>query len=160
MPTINFTGVEAGKFDPIPASIYDATVYSIEFKTKKDDAGGPGFYEWQFAIQEGEYKGRRQWMNTSLKPQALWKLMETIQAFGIEVPKGPFNFEPEQFFGKPCRIKVTLGTWEGKPSNNVDTVMPPKGNVVPGPGSSVGMKTAATPGTPAPQQKAAGLFGR
>jgi hypothetical protein len=124
MPKINFEGVQSSNFEQIPAGIYPATVFSIEYKKARDKPNGVGYYEWQFAIQSDDHKSRRLWMNTSLEPQALWKLKDTIEAFGSKVPDGEFEFEPEGFFGKPCMIKVTTATYNGKDTNNVDDVLP------------------------------------
>jgi hypothetical protein len=121
VPKLDFSDVQ--DFAAIPKGIYNATVFSIELKKAQGD--GSDYYSWQFAIQDEGFKNRRVWMNTSLKPQALWKLKATLESLDGAPIKGEFDFNPTAYFGRPCSI--SLGTQEypvgsGKMSNTVEDV--------------------------------------
>jgi len=148
MPKLDFS--KAQSFDAIPIGVYDATVFGIELKKANTD--GSDYYAWQFAIQNEGFKNRRVWTNTSVKLNALWKLKEMLEALDGVPIKGEFDFEPQKYFGRPCKIKLGLDEYpkgSGKFQNTVDTVYPVGAQAQTLTAGDIGKVTAASIAGPA-----------
>ena len=121
---VDFTGVETGgDFELLPEGMYPATVFEIKEKVAKES--GKPMLEFTFKLVN--QNNRRMWANYSLQPSALWKLKSTLLALGIPPKKleGELEFEPQDLLGRECILEVTIGTWNGKQSNEVKDVHAP-----------------------------------
>lgn len=67
-------------FAPIPAGRYRVRVSSIDIRQSKSSQFQ--YVNWEMEVDAGDYVGRKLWTNTSFSPKALWKLKETLIAFG------------------------------------------------------------------------------
>lgn len=126
---VNFTDVETGGFDPIPNGTYLAKVTDAEIRESGPAAKNPGaqYINWEFTIQEGEHQGRRQWLNTSLLPQALFGLKGLLAATGKytqEQIDAELDFELEDVFGSDVKIVVSTREYDGEKRNEVKRVKP------------------------------------
>jgi hypothetical protein len=100
---IDMTGATAIT-ELIPEATYPAKVKACKFVPKAKSSGNP-YLEFQFTIPE--FPKRTFWRNYSLQPQALWALKEMlVNAFGMEVPDGEFEFEPSDTLGLDCQIVI------------------------------------------------------
>lgn len=120
---VDFTGVEG--IEAIPDGRYPAIVAVVEEKTSAKDKP---YISWQFEIAEGEYKGRKMFNNTSLQPQALWKVKETIVALGIPIKGNKIKINDNDLIGLTCDLMIGQREWEGQMRNEVRQVLPPSGN--------------------------------
>lgn len=124
---VNFTDVKTNDFDAIPAGTYAAKVTDGEIRESGENAKNPGaqYINWEFTIQEGEYQGRKQWMNTSLLPQALFGLKGLLAAtgrFSSDQIDGDLDFEIEQVLGSDVKIVVRQKQYQGETQNEVKRV--------------------------------------
>jgi len=115
---VDFTGVSSG-FEKIEPGTYLARVKGIE--QKMSQAGKP-YLNWSFTIVGGTYDGRVAFYMTSLAPNALWKLKDTlIKAFGFtkEDLAGEFDFDPIDLIGQECALVVGEEEYQGEMRDRV-----------------------------------------
>jgi hypothetical protein len=82
--------------------------------TLEDSQSGSKYLKWELTIGMGDYKGNKLWHNTSLKPNALWNLRNTILACGVECPKSAQTIDTDKFIGKVVGVTVAHEEYEGK----------------------------------------------
>lgn|SRR5262249_12408195 len=113
---VNFdTEVSTGDWPP--AGPHTARVTKCDSQTAKTD-GSPMLY-WEFEVEDGDgNKYRRVWTNTSLKPNALWKLRDLVQACGVF--PGPDGFQRSAMLGRMLKIWVEHETFCEKHRANND----------------------------------------
>lgn len=115
---LDFTGVSSG-FECLPAGIYEGEVKKVELKTNKAGDGQYLNFEWEVTDEEG--KAHKVWDIASLKPQALWKLKQVMEAFGMDV-EGSIDLEPEEFVGQQAQLTLEIDQYQGKDKNVVKEV--------------------------------------
>lgn len=128
---VNFADVEDG-FKPIPAGTYRARVTDGELRESGPNSKNPGseYINWEFTISHGDFEGRKQWLNTSLLPHALFGLKGLIAATGKftdeELASDDFDFDINELLeGNPeVMIVVNQSEYEGETRNNVKRVKP------------------------------------
>ncbi len=116
----DFTNVGEGPGTQVPDGDYVCKVSKITV-----EQGDKGKYlKWEFKIAVGDEKGKSLFDNTSLTPQSLFNLRNTIIACGIDVPKSAFAVDTDKYIGKV--IGITTGTREytkdGKKKTATDVV--------------------------------------
>lgn len=115
---VDFTGVSSG-FEKIEPGTYLARVESIE--QKMSQAGKP-YLNWKFNLVGGEYDGRKAFYMTSLSPNALWKLKDTlINAFGFSTEDlaGAFDIDVEDLIGQECALIIGEEEYQGEMRDRV-----------------------------------------
>lgn len=119
---LDFTGVPDS--NTVPAGTYNAAVFGIELKPNK--AGDGTNMNWQFKIQGGEQDGRSVFTIMSLKPNALWKLKQTLKNIAPEIDTNAVaDLDTDTLLGKTCRVVVEISTYEGQERNNIKSVLAP-----------------------------------
>ena len=108
-------------FAPLEPGIYYARLTGVEAKTAST---GNAMWVWAFEISRGDKTGKKQWVNTVLVENAMWKLGQVFDAFGV-----PTDTDTDELIGKEVRIEVsqrTIGAGQraGQIGNNVDNVLP------------------------------------
>lgn len=123
---VDFSGVDSSGFDPIPSGTYVAKVTDGELRESGPNSKNPGsqYINWEFTIQEGEYQGRKQWLNTSLLPQALFGLKGLLAATGKFDVDGDLDFDIEDVIGSDVAIVVKTKTYDDELRNEVKKVKP------------------------------------
>lgn len=105
-----------------PAGPHTAKVVKIEMQDSKSTPGAKMLY-WEFEVQtEGGEKYRRVWTNTSLQPQALWKLRDLVNACGVFPSAEGFN--KSECLGRLLKIWITHEEYQGKTMAKVDDYAP------------------------------------
>lgn len=121
---VNFTDVQTG-FEPIPSGHYLCYVTDGELGTAGEGAKHPGseYINWTLTVAQGPLEGRKVFTNTTLLPHALFGLKGLLAATGKwskeELDSGEFEFEIEDVIGTQVIAIVTVGTYQGEPTNNV-----------------------------------------
>ena len=122
--SVDFTDVESNEYEPIPEGRYQATVFDVEQKPSK--SSDFPYLNWQFKIQGGDYDGRRVFMMTSLKPNALWKLKDVLDEIAPEIDtSGKLDLDLTELMGLNCRVEVIQEEYKGDMKNRVDDVFAP-----------------------------------
>jgi len=120
---VDFTNVGDGSFAPLPEGKYEATVFEVEQRVSQNS--GQPYLNWQFKIMGGEYDGRRAFYMTSLQPQALWKLKQTLSRLGYtkEELEGAFELDLTDLPGKECTILIGHEQYNGETRDRVLDVL-------------------------------------
>lgn len=138
IPT-SFADVESKSFDPLPVGRYPAKVTELMYNEENpSEAKGP-YVAWTFEVTEGEYMGRKAFLNSSLqvadeatgKKDARWATMRILTALGFseeEVKSKEWDFEdPEvvdELIGRDCVISIGHQKFEGETKQRVRRVLP------------------------------------
>lgn len=119
---IDFSGVENQDYQVIPEGVYNCTVYDVAIKTSKNS--GKDYISWVFSIvDECDYRGRKVFNNTSLQPQALWKLKEVLDAIGVKADS-VVELDLGSYIGKILKVKIGITSYNGSDTNEVQKVEP------------------------------------
>lgn len=106
--SVDFTGVESGG-KAVPDGEYLLECASCE--EKESDNGV--YFSWKWRVADGEAKGGIIYDNTSLQPQALWRLKGLLECMGIKAD-GKMSLNPEAYKGKFVRASVANEKYQGK----------------------------------------------
>jgi hypothetical protein len=125
---VDFTDVQAG-FEAIPAGWYKVAITDGEERTSGENAKNPGapYINWELTIQEGEFNGRKVWVNTSLLPQALFSLKGMMAATGKwseEELNQSLEFDIPDLIGERCQCKVAVRKYNDEDRNDVKGFRP------------------------------------
>ena len=130
MPKLNKTTAKAvdsakSTFEALEEGIYAAVLDSVE--VKGPGASGYEYWSWKFVnlvnVESGEKAPGSQWVNTSLSPDAQWKMKEVFDAFGV-----PSDTDTDTLLGESALLVVSQrpieqGARMGEIGNQVDRVM-------------------------------------
>lgn len=110
---VDFSGVESSGSRHVEDGEYLAQVVSVE--QQEGESSGQPYLAWKWKIlEEGDAKNATVYDNTSLTPQALWRLRNLLESIGEEVPDGRMRLVLDKYVGRKCRIEVTNETYQGK----------------------------------------------
>lgn len=114
--SVDFTGVEAsGKVEEGRQLVtVDGTP-----EVKTSDNSGSDYINWKFKA-----KGGAIYHTTSLQPQALWNLRNTLEALGLEVPEGAMELDLSEVDGLELGIEVENETYQGKKRPRIIDIFP------------------------------------
>jgi hypothetical protein len=71
----------------------------LEVTREKSKEEGNPYLKWKLKGMEGAAKGKTFFFNTSLLPQSLWKLRETLIGLGVEVPEDEIELNLDDLEG-------------------------------------------------------------
>lgn len=109
---VDFTGVESGGGRSLPDGDYDFVV--DEVTEEIGESSDEPYLKWVLKVASGSHRGVKVWENTSLQPQALWKLRGLLEAMGHQVD-GKFTLRPlSQFDGEALRCRIENEEYNGK----------------------------------------------
>jgi hypothetical protein len=123
--TINLADVKEMKFENVPKGTYSAVVNSAELQMSQ--SSGKPMIAWKFEITDGEFKGRKLPFWTSFSQKALPGTKANIGRLAPEIIATAFK--PEKlcnegyFTGKPCRIRVDLGEYNGEKRSQIKQIL-------------------------------------
>ncbi len=110
----------------IEVGVYAMRVLDVEKQVSK---AGNDMWTWTFVVT-GDDKGKacdadgtelKLW--TALTPAALWKLIEVVQALGIEVVDGKIKAKKKDLVGKTCFGNVEMREYQGRDVPSLDKCM-------------------------------------
>lgn len=109
--TVDFSGVESGGGRAVPDGNYTVRVKEI---TEEESRDGNPYLKWIWTVTEGPCKGANIYDNTSLQPQALWRLKTLLECLGQEVPDSSLDLNLGDLVGSETDAEITNETYEGK----------------------------------------------
>jgi hypothetical protein len=116
---IDFTNIEGPRDFP-PDGPWTAKVTKVESQKSKE--GNPMLL-WQLSVTDEEgTEFRPVFYNTSLLPQAIWKLRDWVNALGIF--PGAEGFQKSACVGRSLKVWIRNEEYQGKPSCKVDDFAP------------------------------------
>lgn len=117
----NFDFSKIDTFETLPQGEYTCFLFDVNVKpTSKGDQ----MYVLVLKVAEGEYKGRQLFCNLPVLPQTMWKIKETLEAFGAEIPKKAVQVDFDDYLGKKCVAVVDHREWNGKMKEDVQNLIP------------------------------------
>jgi hypothetical protein len=125
MPIIDGSSIK--DLPPIPAGIYGASFEEFELK----DGPKGSYYSMTFAVKDDDtdFDGRKVFRNISLSAQSLWAFKRAALSLGAseEEFEGELDTDEllEGLLHNACRVKVSVGEYEGRPNNSVDQILAP-----------------------------------
>ena len=96
----------------------------VDFEKTTSKSGNPQ-YVWQFLIIAGPSKNVQLKYWTSLLPQARWKIVEALEAIGIQASGTIARFKRSDIVGRVCIIDVAHEDFDGRTTHKVTKVYPP-----------------------------------
>ena len=118
--TVDFSKVEDSSFETIAPGRYVAKIEEI---TKEEGTKAP-YLKWSLKIMSGGAKGLHINHITTLSPNALFGLRDTLIALGVKVPKSAVAIDPDKFVGKELGIEVFIKKQDDKEYANIKKVFP------------------------------------
>lgn len=91
----------------------------VECEVKTSDNTGNDYINWKLKT-----KGGTIYHTTSLQPQALWNLRNTLEAMGLEVPQSPLDLDLDEYPGLELGIEVENEVYQGKKRPRIIDVFP------------------------------------
>lgn len=88
-------------------------------------AGNP-MWTWTFTIIEGPYSGEDFKIFTAITPAAIWKLTETLNAFGLVEKGKPVQFTRDDVLNTMVYMDVVADEYQGQPRASLERVRPYK----------------------------------
>jgi hypothetical protein len=111
---VDFEGVESGGGQrAVPDGVYSVKVAQAPTKEEGSESG-EAYLSWKFAITKGKQKGATLYDNTSLQPQALWKLKSLLEAMGEEVPDSTLRLVPSEYVDRELNVEVVNEEYNGR----------------------------------------------
>lgn len=121
--TVDMTGVDwksgGGSFHITPGD-YPMKVTKVEFTQSKADND---MFVFQFEGTGGKAKGKAFYMHCTLTEKSLWKLGQTLDALGVEVPNGPMEIDCDELVDLECTGIVEDDEYEGKVRSKLDRII-------------------------------------
>lgn len=118
----------------VPAGVYPAVVSGTYYHVS--GAGNPSI-RWVLSVNDSEFRGRELSYYTGLGQSALWRFWDVMKALGIgeEIldDQGDLLIAWDEdtqvitspnVIGKPCRISVIEGSYEGRKRAEIDDIFP------------------------------------
>jgi len=116
--TVDFTNVESREV--LPEGEYIVKVADIEVRE-----GQKGNYlNWTLEVATGQFEGRKVFNSTSLSPQSLWVLRNTLEALGVKTNSSKFQMDLNSYIGLTMGIRLEHKVFEGKKRAKVVDVFP------------------------------------
>lgn len=128
---INFSGASEG-FAPVKAGYYRAKAMSLELKTAGEKAKNPGSPYVEVVFQLLDRNNRRAWHNWSLLRDQLWRMkQDLVNAYGFDPEQFDEDFEldPDDVIDEEVILQLTVGSYQGRPSNNITAILPKDADV-------------------------------
>jgi hypothetical protein len=115
-------GVEARV--TLPEDDYRVKVAEIT----QEEGQNADYLKWKWEVVSGKFKGKFIYDNTSLAPQALWRLANLLTAMGQDVPDDDLELDFEELKGTEVMAVVHHEDYEGRPQAKVADYYPVDGD--------------------------------
>ena len=113
---VDFTGVEASGNHP--EGRFLLTVEGVP-EIKTSESSGNDYINWKFKSSKGTV-----WHMTSLAPQALFNLRNTLESLGVEVEESAMDIDLTELDGLTCGGEVEFETYQGKKKSRLIDIFP------------------------------------
>ena len=102
----------------------DYLVKVVEITEEIGQDSGKPFLSWSLEITTGKFVGKRLRHITSLQPQALFNLRNTLEALNVEVPDSVSDIDLDALEGMEMGVGVEVETYQGNKQSKVVDVFP------------------------------------
>ena len=117
---------------PVPPGIHLAKVSGLPELTTSSK--GTRQLRFPVTVSSGEHEGKSMDVYRPLgSPRAWGRLMGTLDALKVKYEADPVSrklkFDPAEFLGKECKIRVERRSWQGRDRTRVTDIFPPDAEV-------------------------------
>ncbi len=102
----------------------DYLVKVLEITEEEGQDSGKPYLAWNLEITTGKFAGKRLKHITSLQPQALFNLRNTLEALNVEVPDSVSDIDLDALEGLEMGVGVEVETYQGNKQSKVVDVFP------------------------------------
>jgi len=113
--SVDFTGVKGS--NRVPEGEYKVKVVAITME--ESEKSEQPYLKWELEITEGKHKGKKLYHITSLQPQALFNLRNTLEALGVEVEEKAMKLNLNDYIGLEMGVVVEIETYQGNARSRV-----------------------------------------
>lgn len=119
---VDFEGVETGGGSGfhIPPGTYGMEVEAVKKSISSNDNE---MFEWHFRGTQGKAKGKLFYFYTTFTPSSLYKLRETLEGLGIEVPDSRLKIRPRELKGLEGVGEVVDDEYQGKVRSKLERIL-------------------------------------
>ena len=110
----------------IPEGIYVGKCIDVTKGTARS-SGNP-MWTWDLVIIEGPYAGTDFKLFTAITPAAIWKLAETLDAFGVNT-QGAIKFTRKDIIDTMVEMKVVRDEYNDQPRMSIQKLLPYSGGI-------------------------------
>lgn len=119
--TVDFNDIEETTFEAIPQGLYSCIIADCSF-SYSSSAGNP-MWTLILEVRDGEFAGRKLYSHLVFAGKGLGFTKRILSRIAPEILESPFDSDDEevmiQMISKEVKAKVTVGTYQGSPSNSV-----------------------------------------
>ncbi len=119
--TVNFDDVEESTFEALPKGIYPCIIEDCTFSYSQ--ASGNPMWTFVLEVRDGEFAGRKLYQHLVFAGKGMGITKRILSRVAPELMETSFDSDDEEvmitLIGKEVRAKVTLGKYQGEPSNSV-----------------------------------------
>lgn len=105
----------------IPDGNYRLKCVDIEQQVSK---GGNPMFVWTLEVSAGQHAGFQGKVFTAITPAAMWKVAETVKAFGVGQEGQMVKFKRSDVVGKECGGYIEKTEYNGQERSQISRVMP------------------------------------
>lgn len=103
----------------IPDGNYRLKCIEIEQQVSK---GGNPMFVWTLEVSAGQYTGFQGKVFTAITPAAMWKVAETVKAFGVGQEGQVVKFKRSDVIGKECGGYIEKTEYNGQERSQIQRV--------------------------------------
>lgn len=111
-------GKKSGRSAHLPEGDYTAKVQAAKFD-HSSDKGTPGIFVTWVVTSPKKYQGKTLRDPLWLSDKALWRVRQTLEALGVEVPSKKVKVNPKTMVNKEAAITLEDEEYEGKVRSRV-----------------------------------------
>ena len=126
--TVDFSDVQ--EFEPMPKGEYAVLIEKAEYREAQSEDKYDYINLELTVTEEGEFKGRKQWMILSVSPKALWRMKDVFENLGLYEDEVEVDYDEDtmlvtepELAGLPAVAVVSQRTYEGRVQNQVDALL-------------------------------------
>ena len=114
---VDLTGIQNGFV--IPDGNYRLKCIDIEQQVSK---GGNPMFVWTLEVSAGQHTGFQGKVFTAITPAAMWKVAETVKAFGVGQEGQMVKFKRSDVVGKECGGYIEKTEYNGQERSQIQRV--------------------------------------
>lgn len=115
--SVDLSGVE-GDFPLLSEG--PATLTVVAITEEEGQESGQPYLKWEMDGEGDDGSKGKVWENTSLQPQALFKLRGMLEAFGFEIPDKAMDIDLDELIGCQCGGDIVHEEYKNKPKAKVE----------------------------------------
>jgi hypothetical protein len=128
--TVDFSDVQ--EFEPLGKGEYPVVVEKVTYKESQTE-DKYDYLNWELTVTEAPNEGRKLWFITSLSPRALFRMKDIFENLGLPSDEVEIDYDEDadnlviepELSGIPAIAVVSMRMYEGRPQDNVDTLIAP-----------------------------------